>query len=151
MPSHIARQILFDKESAMFTLFHSASPDFLRRVLLADAFASLVCGLLLTLGADPLAAMFGLPTALLTEAGLLLFPFAALAAFAATRTPPSRPLVWLLVAGNALWAFDSIALLLSGWVAPTALGTVFVVAQAVIVAAFAELEFFGLRRTPTLA
>jgi hypothetical protein len=132
-----------DEELAMFNI---QSPDFLRRVLLLDAVTSVACGLLMTLGAGLLDRLLGLPSALLLEAGLLLFPFAALVVYAATRRQPSRPLIWLVIASNVLWAIDSIALLLSGWVAPTLLGEVFVVAQAVVVAVFAELEFFGMRR-----
>ncbi|HJV53857.1 MAG TPA: hypothetical protein VJ652_20490 [Noviherbaspirillum sp.] len=127
------------------------SPTFLRRVLVADAATSLACGLLLTLGAGALAPLFGLPLALLREAGLLLFPFAALVLFAATRPTLPRALAWVIVISNALWAIDSVMLLLSGWVAPTALGQAFVLAQAVVVALFAELEFFGLRRSVAAA
>ena len=43
-------------------------------------------------------------------------------------------------------------LLIGGWVAPTVLGYVFVIGQALVVALFAELEFFGLKRSqPALA
>jgi glucose uptake protein GlcU len=122
------------------------SPRFLRNVLLLDAATSLACGLLLTLAARPLAGLLGLPQALLTEAGLILLPFAGLVVYAATRTPLSRPLVWVAIVANALWALDSVALLLSGWVAPSRLGVAFVLAQAIVVALLAELEFFGLKR-----
>ena len=40
-----------------------------------------------------------------------------------------------------------ILLLVSGWVEPTTLGIAFVLAQAVVVALFAEAEYVGLRRT----
>lgn len=128
-------------------MFNMQSPVFLRRVLLADAATSAACGVLLTLGAGLLAPLTGLPPALLSEAGLLLFPFAALVVYAATRASLSRPLVWTIIAGNALWAVDSIGLLLSGWVEPTLVGESFVIAQAIVVAVFAELEFFALRRS----
>lgn len=128
-------------------MFNIQSPTFLRRVLMADAATSVACGLLMTLGADVLQPLLGLPQALLTDAGLLLFPFAALVIFTATRTPLPRALVWVIVISNALWAADSIMLLLSSWVAPTALGKAFVVAQALVVALFAEMEYFGLRRS----
>jgi hypothetical protein len=125
--------------------------SFLRRVLLADAIASAATGLLMLLGAGFLEPLLGLPGALLKTAGLLLLPFAALVAFAATRDQVSRPLVWLVIASNAIWTVDSILLLLSGWVAPTMLGTAFVIAQAVVVGLFAELEYFGLRKTRAAA
>ena len=45
----------------------------------------------------------------------------------------------------------SIGLLVSGWVAPTALGYAFVIAQAIVVGVFAELQFVGLRRSEAAA
>jgi hypothetical protein len=51
-----------------------------------------------------------------------------------------------VIVANALWAADSIVLLLSGWVAPTALGYGFVIAQAVVVAVFAEIQYSDLRK-----
>jgi hypothetical protein len=44
-------------------------------------------------------------------------------------------------------AFGRLLVLLSGVVDPTALGAAFIVDQALIVAAFAKLQFLGLRRT----
>lgn len=127
------------------------SPHFLRGVLMADAATSLAMGLLLTFGADRLQPLLGLPRALMSEAGMLLFPFAALVLFTATRAQLPRTLAWVIVISNVLWALDSVMLLLSSWAAPTMLGKAFVVAQAVGVALFAELEFFGLRRSPAVA
>ena len=127
------------------------SPQVLRNILKADAVTSLACGIVMCFGAAALSPVLGLPEVLLREAGLLLFPFAALVFWSATRERIPRPLVWIVVLSNALWAFDSILLLLSSWVAPTALGQAFVLAQAVAVALFAELEFFALRRTAQLA
>jgi hypothetical protein len=68
-----------------------------------------------------------------------------------TRMRIYRPVVFGVIGLNLLWALDSVALLLSGRVAPTALGSVFTLGQALIVAAVAQLEFVGLRRsTPML-
>jgi hypothetical protein len=121
-------------------------PLFLRRVLLVDAAISAGTGVLLMRMAEPLAGLLGLPSALLFEAGLSLLPFAALVIYLATRSRLPRPFVWTVIACNALWAVDSIALLFTGWVAPTGLGITFVIAQAVLVLGFAELEYVGLRR-----
>ncbi|TDH63156.1 hypothetical protein E2C06_07175 [Dankookia rubra] len=125
--------------------------DFLRRVLLADAACSGAMGLLLALLAGPLSRWFGLPAALLLEVGLFLLAFAAFVAVLGLRQASPRLLVWLVIVGNALWALDSVLLLVSGWVAPTALGGTFVVAQALVVALLAELEYTGLRRSAPLA
>jgi len=123
-----------------------ANWSLLRLALLADAIASGGMGLLLAAGAEPLAAWFGLPLALLREVGVLLIPYAALLIYLATRATTPRLPAQLIVAGNALWVVGSVALLMSGLVAPTMLGTAFVIAQALIVAILAELQLLGLRR-----
>lgn len=124
---------------------------FLRRVLLADTLVSGATGLLMLLGAGLLTDMLDLPTALLRTAGLILLPYALFVIYVATRS--SQPAaVWAVIVINALWAVDSIVLLLSGWVTPNALGYAFVLVQAVAVAVFAELQYVGLRRaTPAIA
>jgi hypothetical protein len=55
--------------------------------------------------------------------------------------------VWAVIVLNALWTVDSFLLLLTGWVAPTELGYIFVAAQAFGVAVFAGLEYFGLKKS----
>jgi hypothetical protein len=132
------------KELAMF---NTQSPLFLRRVLLADAATGILTGLLLALDAGFLEPLLGLPATLLREAGIVLLPLAAFVGYAGLRKELSRRLVWLVIAFNVLWVVDSAVLLMSGWVAPTVLGQAFIVAQAVAVALFTELEYFGLRRT----
>jgi hypothetical protein len=122
---------------------------FLRWVLIADAATCFATGLLLTFGSGPLGEYLGLPAGLLLYSGISLFPFAALLVYLATRETLSSPVVWTVIVLNALWAIDSILLLLTGWVAPTELGSTFVVAQALGVAAFAILEYFGLKRSLT--
>ncbi|MEO7909158.1 MAG: hypothetical protein ABIV47_05855 [Roseiflexaceae bacterium] len=126
-------------------LSSSVSP-FLRRVLLADALISAATGLLMALGADFLTSLLDLPKALLQPAGLILLPFAAFVAYVATRAQLNRPAIWVIIIINALWALDSVVLLLSGWVAPNALGYAFVIAQAAVVAALAELQYISTRK-----
>lgn len=122
---------------------------FLRRVLLADAATCIMCGLLLALGATQLEQFLGLPTELSRYAGLSLLPFAAFLGYLAMRENLSTPVVWAVIVLNALWTIDSILLLLSGWVAPTGVGAAFIVFQALGVAMFAALEYFGLRKSAT--
>lgn len=124
-----------------------APSPLLRRALALDAVASGACGLLLAAGAGPLAGLLGLPPGLMRGAGLALLPLAALVGWLGTRATVPRAAVWAVVAVNALWVVESVVLLLSGWVSPTGLGTAFVVAQAALVALFAELEVLGLRRS----
>jgi len=61
-----------------------------------------------------------------------------------------RPLVFALIALNALWAVDSVLLLLTKWLEPTPWGDLFIVAQAVFTGVIAEVEFIGLRRSTTV-
>ncbi len=123
----------------------------LRFALLGDAVASGATGLLMAAGSGALSGLLGLPQTLLLYAGLFLLPYAAIVGYVGTRPTVSRGAVWTIVAINALWVVESIVLLASGWVAPTTLGYAFVVFQAVVVFAFAELQFMGLRKTPRTA
>ncbi len=123
----------------------SPSP-LLRYALVGDAVASGATGLLLALGAGALAGLLGLPEALMRSAGLILLPYAAVVAFLGTRATISRRAVWAVIAVNGVWVADSLILLASGWVSPTALGYAFVLAQALVVLLFAEAQCFGLRR-----
>lgn len=122
--------------------------SFLRAVLFADAAASGATGLLLLVGAGPLSGLLGLPVALMQAAGLILLPYAALAALLGRRASLPRGVLLAVVAVNAIWAVDSIALLFTPWVAPTLLGHAFVIGQAGVVAVFAELQVMALRRAP---
>jgi hypothetical protein len=126
-------------------------PQFLRRVLIADAATSGAMGVLLLANAAPLADLLALPETLLRVSGITMLPFAALVALLATRETLPRWAVWAVIAVNALWAVESVLLLVSGWVEPAALGIAFVLAQAAVVALFAEAEYMGLRRTALAA
>ena len=117
---------------------------FLRRVLFVDAATCLATGALLAFGAAQLAGPLGLPAALLTYAGLSLFPCAALMLWIATRESIWRLGTWVVVLGNVGWVAGSIALLIE--LTPTGFGQVFVIAQGVVVALLADLEYAGLKR-----
>ena len=123
------------------------SSSFLRRVLIIDAAVSGATGLILIAGADLLHDWLAVPAALARGAGLSLIPFALLVGYLATRQSMPRAGVWAVIVLNALWALDSMLLLASGLVSPTALGTAFIIAQALAVAVLAELEYVGLRRS----
>jgi hypothetical protein len=119
----------------------------LRRALLADAIFSGVSAVLLSLGASVLASLLDLPQALLRETGLFLVAYTALVGWLGTRQSIQRPLVWIVIAGNAAWALASIALLFSGWVLPNLPGEAAVAMQAIAVGVFAEMQYVGLRRS----
>lgn len=125
----------------------AAQPDrFLRRVLVADAITCAAMGALLLPGAGPLERLLGLPATLLVSAGMSLLPCAAFIALVATRDTLLRSAVAAIIGLNALWVIGSILLLTSAGLGPTALGYAFTIAQAAVVAIFAELEYVGLRR-----
>lgn len=127
----------------MIDLLHAIP---LRRSLLADAALTSATGLLLALGAAPLSGLLGLPQPLLFWAGVSLLPFAGLVALLARRERAPRTAVRAVVLYNALWALDSVLLLALGWVHPTALGSAFVLAQALAVAGFALAQYAGLQQ-----
>lgn len=127
-----------------------ANDSSLRRALLVDATASGTMGVLLVLGAGPLEPLLGLPVSLLRGVGLFLVPFAGFLVWLAPHASMLRGMVRSVVGGNVLWTLASIVLLVSGWVTPTTLGTMFVVGQAVAVAVFAYLEHRAVARSAGL-
>lgn len=129
----------------------SNGSTFLRRVLVADGAISGATGLLMIAGAPMLQQALGIPAELLRYAGLSLMPFAALVVYLSRRDHVSRGGVGTVIALNAGWVVASVALLLSGHVAPTTLGYAFVIVQAVAVAGLADLQYFGLRKVTATA
>jgi len=124
------------------------SASLLRKVLWLDALSCVAMSALLLLFASPIQALLGLEPGFMRAAGATLLPFAAFVAWAASRERISRVAVGWVIAINALWVIDSLAILFFGWVQPTTLGTAFIVAQAIFVGVLAELEFVGLKREP---
>jgi len=120
---------------------------FLRRMLVVDGTISGLTGVLMILGAGFLEAALGVPAVLLRYAGLSLIPFVAFVFYLATRDSVSRASVWTVIAANAAWVVASALLLVSGRIEPTALGYVFILGQAFAVAAFAEAQYVGLRKS----
>ncbi|OBY58089.1 hypothetical protein [Pseudomonas sp. AU12215] len=123
----------------------------LRLTLKVDALAGGAMGLLMAVAAQPLGELLGLPFVLLLVAGIVLLPLALVLYWMSNQPALSRTGVWAVIALNALWVVESAALLVTGYVQPTALGYAFVIGQALVVLLFAELEFFGLRRSAVLA
>ncbi|MGJ6966662.1 hypothetical protein ACSDR0_32595 [Streptosporangium sp. G11] len=118
----------------------------LTRVLWTDAFLTGGFALLLAAAATPLAGLLALPEPLLRWSGIGLLPVTAFIVYLAGRPVPPRGGVWALIVLNALWTVDSVFLLFTGWVDPNPLGIAFIVAQALLVGVFAELQYVGLRR-----
>jgi hypothetical protein len=116
-------------------------------VLLIDAVTSAASGLAMIVFAELLASVSQLPVNLISEAGIVLLPFAAFVGFVASRSEPARFAVWAIIALNIVWVVDSIGLLFTGWVAPNAVGHAVVIVQAMGVLVLADLEYMGLRRS----
>ena len=132
----------------------STVTPFLRFALKADAAVSGATGLLMSALAPRLADMLSLPAPLLFWSGLFLLPYAAALLFLATREELPHWTVWAVIAGNALWALDCVALVTVGrpqWVEPNGLGIAFVLVPAMAVAAFAEMQLVAIRRIATAA
>ena len=119
----------------------------LRRAFLLDTIVSGMMALLLTVGAGEIAPLLDLPEPLLRETGLFLIAYTALVGWLATRQSMPKLLVITVIAGNAAWTLASIALLFSSAVTPNGLGQIFIVAQAMVPGALAELQYIGLRRS----
>jgi hypothetical protein len=122
----------------------------LRRILQVDAASSALMGIVMTFGAAPLATFLGLSVQLIRHSGIVLLPFAAVLLLLSVAIRPLKVAVWSIVILNALWTIDSVLLLFSGWVNPTAFGYVFVAAQAAVVGIFAAVEYSGLRRSQSV-
>jgi hypothetical protein len=124
---------------------------FLRRVLLLDAVATGATGILLLGGTSLLQSLLNLPAQLMTYAGIFCVGWAVIVGFASAQKQLNRSFVWPIIIGNAVWVLGSLALLVSGYVAPTLLGYAFVIAQAIVVGIFAELQYVGLRQQAVTA
>jgi hypothetical protein len=118
--------------------------QFLRRVLLADGAVSGAAGVVMIVGGGLLAPLTNLPPELLLYAGLTLLPWMVwLIALARMANVPRNGVRWV-IAINAAWVAGSIAVLFL--TSPTLLGYAFVIAQAVTVGLFAELQIISLKR-----
>jgi hypothetical protein len=130
-------------------MLSSRPSSFLRQTLLVDAVITGATGLLMFFGAGFLAGLLRLPEPLLRYAGLALFPFVVFVAYVATRERIHGAEVWAVIIANALWTVASVVLLLGSWIAPNALGSAFVIFQAMVVAVFAATQYLGARRSVT--
>jgi len=123
----------------------------LRFALTLDAVATAATAVLQLGFAGELERLLNVPAGLMTASGVFLVAYAAFVAWLARRATLPSSVVWIVIVGNTLWALGCAALAFGGMLAPTTLGIVFLVVQAVAVAGFAELQYFGLRRSPTAA
>ena len=121
------------------------SNNALQNVLLLDAATCVGAGALMAFGPSFVAGLTHIPAPLLTWAGLILLPCAALMLYAGLQAAPSRGIVWLIVLGNIGWVIASVGVF--AFIAPNALGTIFILAQAAVVAVLALLEHNAMQRS----
>ncbi|HET7844317.1 MAG TPA: hypothetical protein VFL14_09220 [Xanthomonadales bacterium] len=125
---------------------HTVSP-LLRFALRLDAVASFATGLALVLFFTPLASLFALPAALLLGAGLFCIGYALVVGSMSRKARLPGWAVWAVIVGNFAWAAECAMLAFGDFAEPTYTGKAFLVFQAIAVFAFAELQWFGLRRS----
>ena len=125
---------------------HVQVTRFVRNVLLADAGVSFGAGAVMAGGGAALQSLLGLPGALLVPAGLFLLAYAAALAWLSRRERLPRPVLWVLVVGNVVWAIECGVIAFGGIYAPSGLGQAFLWVQVAAVLVFAELQFICLRR-----
>jgi hypothetical protein len=127
---------------------------FLRRVLLFDAATCLITGTVMLTASGTVERLLAIPAPVSRVLAVVLLAFGAAVAWVATRRElPGSTVwaVWAIVAMNALWAVESVLALAFGWLEPNSPGRAFIIAQAVVVAVIAELQFIGLRRAKAVA
>ena len=118
----------------------------LRSALALDAAVTGLNGAAYVIAAGPIGDLLGLDAALLRGVGAGLVAFALVVALAARQAVPARGLVTAIIVLNACWAAASVVAAVAGWGTPETAGTVWIVLQALVVAAFAELQLAGVRR-----
>lgn len=128
---------------------HTVSP-LLRFALRLDAVASFATGLALSIFFTRLAELFALPATLLLGAGVFCIGYALVVATMSRKARLPRWAVWAVILGNFAWAAECAMLAFGEIGTPSYTGRAFLVLQALAVFAFAELQWFGLRRSAVL-
>ncbi|MEU4546127.1 hypothetical protein [Nonomuraea dietziae] len=120
---------------------------FLRLALVADAVVTGGNGLIYLLAAGPVGDLLGPDTGLLRGIGAFLLVYGAAVGFLSTRADISRGATKAVIALNIIWTLGSVAAVATGLLEFTMVGAVWAIAQALVVAAFAELQIMGLRKS----
>ena len=118
----------------------------LRNVLFFDGVLCAVMGAALTTLTGQVDGFLGISETFLRWSGVLLLPWAALVLLLASRKPLSRASVLVVIGGNVAWSVASVLLLITGTLSPTGAGYAFVIAQAILVLALADIQILSLRK-----
>ncbi|MBN7138169.1 hypothetical protein A7A76_03555 [Lysobacter enzymogenes] len=119
---------------------------FLRRVVQADLAVSAAAGALQLAAAEPLARLTAIDAGVLRGSGLVLMAWIGFLGWALSRPAITAPMARAMIGVNLAWVAASVLVWLEGAIAPNPLGLAYVLAQAAVVAVFADLQYFGLRR-----
>lgn len=118
----------------------------LRLFLALDAVVTGANGLIYLLAAGPVGDLLDVDSAFLRGTGAFLAVYGVLVGLLAARPLPPAAATKAVIELNALWAVASLAALVFGWLEPSWAGTVWIPLQALVVAAFAGLQFGALRK-----
>jgi hypothetical protein len=119
---------------------------FLRLTLIADAVVTGVNGLVYLAFAAPVSGLLGPDAPFLRAIGAFLLVYGAAVALLGTRRTIGRPATMAVITLNIIWTLGSVAAVISGALDLTTVGAIWAIAQALVVALFAELQITGLRK-----
>ncbi|MEU4514325.1 hypothetical protein AB0G05_32910 [Nonomuraea wenchangensis] len=119
---------------------------FLRLALTTDAVVTGGNGLVYLAFAGPVADLLGPDAGLLRGIGAFLLVYGVAVGLLAARRDLGQAGPRAVIALNAAWTLGSLAAVVTGALGLTTVGAIWAIAQAVTVAAFAELQIMGLRK-----
>jgi len=111
-----------------------------------DAVVTAAVGVAYLAAPGPLEDLLGVPSSALLAVGAFMVAYGAVVWLVARAQTPNRLAVRIVIGGNVVWVLDSLAVAALDWGSPSTAGTVWIVLQALTVAAFAALQTSGLRR-----
>jgi hypothetical protein len=128
--------------------YRADRPRFMRSVLWLDAAVTGSNAVAYLALAPVLDSVLGIPASTLYAIGAFLLVYSVGVAAVARQRVVNRTAVGVIAAGNLAWVAASIAMAVTGAFSPTTVGTTWAIMQAVVVAAFADLQFMALRGKP---
>ncbi|MFF4250363.1 hypothetical protein ACFY1L_04035 [Streptomyces sp. NPDC001663] len=116
----------------------------LRRFLALDAVVTGANGLAYLAASEPLGRFLGVGSGLLLALGVVLAVYGAAVGLLAFRARPAALPVRAVIETNVTWTVLS-CVALAVWLSPSAAGAVWTLLQALVVAAFAALQYMALK------
>lgn len=119
--------------------------DVLRQALVVDATMTSLNGLAYLVGAEAIDGLLGVDVGWLRGAGGFLLAFGLAVGALARRPRLPDAAVWTVVVINAVWGLDGLLVAAIGWGSPSAVGTAWIIAQALVVGSFAGWQATAVR------